>query len=238
MTKRLLDIALSALLLTLVSPLLAIAMLLIWAYDGHAPLYRSVRVGRGGRDFRMVKLRSMAVDAELRGAASTARSDERITPVGAALRRWKIDELPQFWNVLAGDMSLVGPRPNIRRGGVDQYSAEEMRLLTVRPGVTDLSSIMFLDEADILDGAPDPHKVYNLVIRPWKSRLGLLYIDNRSHLADLQIVWLTAMAIVARPFARKGVEAILDRWRAPDDLRRICRHGVVPRQAEAPGRAA
>ena len=238
MAKRTFDIVLALFALILAAPVLAVAMLLIWGQDGHSPLYRSVRVGRGGQDFRMVKLRSMVAHAELQGAASTALSDTRITPLGHAMRRWKLDELPQAWNVLQGEMSLVGPRPNTRRGGVDRYTAEERRLLTVRPGITDLSSIVFSDEADILDGAADPDALYDQIIRPWKSRLGLLYIDRRSFAADLRIVWLTALGAVARPAALRGVDAILVAWEADADLRRVCRRRTPLPRAEPPAKAA
>ena len=232
------DLLAAALALALAAPVLAAAMLLIWAQDRHSPIYWAPRVGRGGRDFRMAKLRSMTVDAERRGAASTARSDARITPVGHVLRRWKLDELPQFWNVLVGEMSLVGPRPNSRRGGVDLYTPAELDLLSVRPGITDLASIVFADEADILDGAADPDARYDAVIRPWKSRLGLLYVQRRSLGADLRILGLTALAIVARRAALTGVGALLEHWRAQDELRLICRrHDTLP-AGRPPGWAA
>lgn len=238
MLKRTFDIAVSALALALASPLMAVMLLLIWAQDGRAPLFMGVRVGRGHRDFRMAKLRSMRPDSELQGAASTSRSDGRITPLGRTLRRWKLDEIPQFWNVLRGDMSLVGPRPNTRRGGVDRYNATEARLLSVRPGITDLASILFADEAEILDGAADPDALYDAVIRPWKSRLGLLYIDHRDFPTDLLIIGLTALAVVSRPLALRGVDAILARWGAGDELRRVCRRLEPPPRAEPPGRPA
>ena len=238
MGKRLGDILLALLMLVLSAPVVALAMLLIWLQDGHAPLYRAVRVGRGGRDFRMVKLRTMVRDAEQRGGTSTAKSDTRVTPLGHQLRRWKIDELPQFWNVLKGEMSLVGPRPNTRRGGVDRYSAEEMRLLTVRPGITDLASIVFSDEGNILEGASDPDALYDAVIRPWKSRLGLLYVDRAAPMTDMRIVGLTALAIVAKPAALAGVGVILARWEADVDLRRVCRRQAPLIQAEPPGLVA
>src|SRR6516225_8232192 len=126
MIKRLIDIAFSGLGLVFAGPVILLAMLLIFSHDGHGPIYRPLRVGRGGRDFRMAKLRTMTVDAEHRGGSSTSRSDLRITAPGRLLRRWKIDELPQLWNVLLGQMSLVGPRPNVRRGGVDRYTSEEL----------------------------------------------------------------------------------------------------------------
>jgi len=222
MAKRAFDILAALVLLALASPVLVIAMLAIWRQDGHSPLHRGVRVGRGNRDFRMIKLRSMAVDAEALGGTSTARRDPRITPLGHRLRHWKIDELPQFWNVLTGEMSLVGPRPNTRRGGVDRYTSAELRLLEIRPGITDLSSIVFADEGDIIDGAADPDSAYDVIIRPWKSRLGLLYIEHGDFATDLQLLWLTALAIVARPAALRGIDAILARWGADPDLRRVC----------------
>lgn len=220
MVKRALDLVMAALLLVVAAPILAAAMLAIWLDDGGPPLYCALRVGRGGRDFRMLKLRTMTIAADRQGAASTSRSDARITAIGRLLRAAKIDELPQLWNVLAGDMSLVGPRPNSRRGGVDHYTAAEMRLLSVRPGITDLASIVFADEGAILDGAADPDALYDALIRPWKSRLGLLYVDHAGFAADLAIIALTAMALVARPPALRGVDTILARWGASDALRR------------------
>ena len=217
MAKRALDIIAALALLVLASPILAVAMLAIWLQDGRSPLHRGLRVGRGNRDFRMIKLRSMAVDAEARGGTSTARGDPRITPLGHRLRRWKIDELPQFWNVLIGEMSLVGPRPNTRRGGVDHYTSDEMMLLAIRPGITDLASIAFADEGDILAGAADPDALYDAVIRPWKSRLGLLYVARRSLWLDIRIVWLTAVAIVSRPAALDGLAGMLDQMGADPD---------------------
>lgn len=236
--KRLIDVALSLGALAAISPALAVAMLLVWAQDGGPPLYLGIRVGRGDRDFRIAKLRSMRVGAERLGGTSTAGSDGRITPVGRFLRRWKLDELPQLWNVLAGDMSLVGPRPNTRRGGVDRYTPAELRLLSVRPGITDLASIVFSDEADILDGAGDPDAAYDRLIRPWKSRLGLLYIDRRSLAVDLRLVWLTAVALADKPRALKGIDRLLARWGADAELRHVCRREVPPHPAPPPGLAA
>ncbi len=238
MVKRSIDLLLAGIALAAALPLLLVAMLLIWLQDRGAPFHFSIRVGRGGRDFTMVKLRSMTVDAGSRGGTSTARSDARITAIGHRLRRWKLDELPQFWNVLIGQMSLVGPRPNMRRGGVDHYTPAEMRLLTVRPGITDLASIVFADEADILDGAVDPDRLYDALIRPWKSRLGLLYVDHGKVGDDLRILVLTGLAIVARPLALRGVATILARWGADDALRSVClRRQPLPRAA-SPGLAA
>ena len=238
MSKRLIDIVFSVPILVIAAPVVLAAMLLIWSYDRRSPIYWAPRVGRGGRDFRMAKLRTMTVDADRIGGASTSRSDGRVTPPGRLLRRWKIDELPQVWNVLLGQMSLVGPRPNLRRGGVDRYTREEMRLLDARPGITDLASIVFADEADILDGAPDPDALYDRVIRPWKNRLGLLYLDRRTLGIDLRILALTGLAILSRPAALRCVDRILADLRVDEALRGVCRRQDPLPWAAPPGLAA
>jgi lipopolysaccharide/colanic/teichoic acid biosynthesis glycosyltransferase len=223
MIKRLMDMAISLALLIVASPVMLAAMLAIFVHDRRSPIYWAPRVGRGGRDFRMAKLRTMTVDADRSGGSSTSRSDGRITRPGRWLRRWKVDELPQLWNVLIGQMSLVGPRPNLRRGGVDRYTPEELGLLDGRPGVTDIASIVFFDEEDILEGSPDPDACYDRLIRPWKSRLGLLYLRRRSPWTDLRIIALTALAIVSKRAALHGVDGILAEWGAAADLRDVCR---------------
>ena len=119
----------------------------------------------------------MIVKADQTGVDSTAGDDKRITPIGRLVRKLKLDELSQLWNVLKGDMSLVGPRPNVPRE-VALYTSDENKLLEIRPGITDLSSIIFADEGDILHGAEDPDLRYHQIIRPWKSRLGLLYVKK------------------------------------------------------------
>ncbi len=235
MSKRLMDVAFSLALLILAGPVILAAMLAVFAHDRRSPIYWAPRVGRGGRDFRMAKLRTMTVDADRRGGSSTKRSDGRITAPGRALRRLKIDELPQLWNVLVGQMSLVGPRPNVRRGGVDRYTTEELGLLAGRPGLTDLASIVFFDEEDILESAPDPDACYDRLIRPWKSRLGLLYLSRRSLGVDLRIIALTGLAIVSKRAALQGVDRILAGWNAAEDLRSVCRReGPLP-WIEPPG---
>jgi lipopolysaccharide/colanic/teichoic acid biosynthesis glycosyltransferase len=230
MAKRGVDIVVSLLALAVIWPIVAVLALLVWAQDRHSPFYFGWRVGSGGRDFRMIKLRSMVVGADRLGGASTAGSDARLTPIGRFIRRWKLDELPQFWNVLSGEMSLVGPRPNVRAGGVDRYTPAELRLLDLRPGLTDLASIVFSDEAEILDGAPDADALYDALIRPWKSRLGLLYVARRDLGTDLWLIVLTLVAIVSKPTALRAIDAILAKWRADAELRRVCarREPLVP----------
>ena len=220
--KRLFDIVFAVFALVLLSPLLAVLALVIWAQDGHSPFHLSLRVGRNNRDFPMIKLRSMVPGAETTGGSSAASSDARITGFGRVLRRWKLDELPQFLNVLAGHMSIVGPRPNMRRGGVDSYTPVEMGLLAVRPGLTDLASIVFADEAEILEGEADADAAYDRLIRPWKCRLGLLYIERRSVAADVLIAALTATAIIARPLALGLLDLLLKRWGATASTRELC----------------
>src|SRR5947207_997277 len=138
--KRLFDIVCSTAGLILTSPILLPVMLLIWRQDGFSPFYVAARVGRGESAFRMVKLRSMIKNADKSGVDSTSTDDRRITPVGQFVRKYKLDELAQLWNVLKGEMSLVGPRPNVKRE-TDLYTTEEKKLLAVRPGITDFASI-------------------------------------------------------------------------------------------------
>ena len=238
MAKRLFDLLFASVALVIALPILMPASFLIWLQDGHWPLYAGLRVGRDGHDFRMVKLRTMVADGERLGGSSTAMSDSRLTPIGTVLRRYKIDELPQFWNVLVGDMSIVGPRPNVRNSGVDRYTPEELRLLSLRPGITDPASIVFADEGEILDRSPDPDALYDQVIRPWKNRLALLYVERGNMLVDLELVALTLLALFSRRAALRGVSAMLHRWNAPAELRRICSRSEPLPIGEPPGRLA
>jgi lipopolysaccharide/colanic/teichoic acid biosynthesis glycosyltransferase/GT2 family glycosyltransferase len=193
--KRLFDILVSFCGLLIVSPLLAAC--LVWiAFDSPGPLfYRGIRAGRFGRPFRICKLRTMVLDAEQIGGAETPANDPRITRAGHFLRRYKFDELPQLLNVLKGDMSLVGPRPEVM-DEVLCYSDEEKQLLLIRPGITDWASIKFRDEDEILRGSVDPHRAYHELIRPEKIRLGLNYVQDRSFVKDLRILWLTLRAVL------------------------------------------
>jgi len=222
MIKRLFDIVCGALGLIVASPVLLVCMYLIWRQDGYMPFYIADRVSMGGRSFRMVKLRSMIKGADRSGVDSTGANDNRITAIGHFVRRYKLDELTQLWNVVRGDMSLVGPRPNVKRE-TDLYTAEERGLLDVRPGITDLASIVFSDEGDILKDQADPDIAYNQLIRPWKSRLGLFYVKNRSIGVDIDIIFTTVVAVLSRPLALKRVGRMLERLGAPEDVRRVAR---------------
>ena len=157
MIKRLVDILASFFGLLVVSPILLPVMFLVWKEDRKSPFYIAPRSGRNGTTFKMVKLRSMIVGADKSGVDSTSDNDMRITPIGYKIRRYKLDELIQLWNVLKGDMSLVGPRPNVKPE-TDLYTNIEKGLLSVRPGITDFSSIVFSDEGDILEGKIDEQR--------------------------------------------------------------------------------
>jgi lipopolysaccharide/colanic/teichoic acid biosynthesis glycosyltransferase len=197
-TKRIVDITVAVTVLAAGAPLAALAALRIKLEDGGPVLYRGTRIGLDGRPFPMLKFRSMVVDAARIGGPSTADDDPRLTRAGRSLRRWKLDELPQFLNVLRGDMSLVGPRPQVP-ADVERYTDEERELLRVRPGITDWASVLFRHEGAILAGHPDPDLAYDELIRPRKMELGLAYVRHRSLRTDLTILWLTALAVLRSP---------------------------------------
>lgn len=230
MLKRLFDVTCSGLGLIFASPILLPVIFLVWLQDRHSPFYIASRVGRNDCPFKMVKLRSMVINADKSGVDSTSANDNRITGVGQFIRRYKLDELTQLWNVLKGDMSLVGPRPNVKRE-TDLYTPLERKLLEVKPGITDISSIVFSDEGDILRDQEDPDIAYNQLIRPGKSMLGLLYIQNQSALLDLKLCFLTVIAILSREKALAGVQNILNDINAPDDILQLAQRKspLVPR---------
>jgi lipopolysaccharide/colanic/teichoic acid biosynthesis glycosyltransferase len=232
--KRLLDLFGALVGLLVSSPVLVPAIVLVWAYDRHSPFYVAPRVGCDGRLFKMVKLRSMRINADRIGVDSTSSRDPRITPIGHFIRRYKLDELTQLWNVLWGDMSLVGPRPNVERE-TRLYTREERELLTVRPGITDFASVVFADEGEILKDQRDPDIAYNQLIRPWKSRLGIFYVRHSNVRLDLQLIRLTALAIVSRERALRGVHNELVRLAAPADLAHIALRTVSLEPLPPPG---
>ena len=234
MIKRAIDIVISTLALCVFGPFILIAMALIWLQDRRNPIYAGERIGKNGAPFRCFKLRTMTIGADRTGVDTTIRDDPRITPVGAALRKFKIDELPQFWNVLIGDMSLVGPRPNVGRE-VQKYTAEERRGLALRPGITDISSIVFSDLADILAGSTDPNRDYERLVRPWKSRLMLHYLDHQSVALDFALLALTAIGIFSKPLACRGVAALLSGTGASAELVAVARRDMPLAPAAPPG---
>lgn len=232
--KRLFDFTASLLGLIVLSPLLLVACFLVWLQDRHSPFYIPNRVGRGEKPYRMIKLRSMVVRADSTKVDSTANNDPRITVIGRIIRRCKFDEIPQLWNVLVGDMSLVGPRPNVMRE-TDLYTAEEKRLLSVRPGITDISSIVFSDEGSILEGQPDPDLTYNQIIRPYKSRLGLLYITHAGVWLDLRLIFLTLLSAVNRRAALNRLSSIIRDLGATPELVAVAVRRTPLQPAPPPG---
>jgi lipopolysaccharide/colanic/teichoic acid biosynthesis glycosyltransferase len=229
MLKRLFDVCVSAFGLLVFTPVLLPVMFLVWRQDGASPFYVANRVGKGGKEFRMVKLRSMVKDADKTGVDSTSADDVRITSVGHFIRRYKLDELTQLWNVLSGDMSLVGPRPNVKRE-TDLYTAEEQRLLSVKPGITDIASIVFSDEGDILKGQTDPDIAYHQLIRPGKSKLGLFYVEKRGFFLDIWLILQTIVAIISKSSALQHLTKKLRRLNADSELIQLASRGkpLVP----------
>ena len=215
--KRLFDLLASFFGLLFASPILVPAMILVWLQDFKSPFYIAPRVARGGGLFSMVKLRSMVVNADKTGVASTSNTDMRITPVGQFIRRYKLDELTQLWNVFTGSMSLVGPRPQVQKD-VDLYTEEERGMLKARPGITDFASIVFSDEGDILSGHENPDLRYNQVIRPWKSRLALFYIEKQSFFLDIKLILLTIQTILNREKALTEIQKLLESLGAEKSL--------------------
>jgi len=192
--KRGCDLVASAVALLLLSPLLVVLLLVVRLTSSGPGFYRQERVGRGGRTFRLVKFRSMYPDADQRGLPLTSAGDPRITPVGRILRRTKLDELAQLWNVLVGDMSIVGPRPEVPQY-VALYSAAQREVLSVRPGLTDPASIAYRYEEELLRGCADPDRCYREVILPDKLDMSLQYLRDISFWRDLAVVCRTMSSL-------------------------------------------
>jgi lipopolysaccharide/colanic/teichoic acid biosynthesis glycosyltransferase len=186
-------VALTAVLL--LSPVLLVVALIIKVGSPGPVFYRGVRIGLRGKPFRIYKFRTMVVDAEKLGGSATAEDDPRITPIGKFLRRHKLDELPQFLNVLVGDMSMVGPRPEVQKY-VDMYTLEERAILDLRRGITDWASIWNSNEAAVLEGSKDPEKTYEELIRPTKLALQLFYARNHSPGTDIKILCHTFCKLI------------------------------------------
>jgi lipopolysaccharide/colanic/teichoic acid biosynthesis glycosyltransferase len=193
--KRTFDLVASLGALVLLSPVMAVLAMRIKGYDGGPVLYAGRRVGKDGKPFGMYKFRSMVLNADKIGGSSTPDDDPRITPIGKVLRRYKLDELPQLFNVVKGEMSLVGPRPQVQ-WAVDLYTPEQRQVLTVPPGITDYASVRFPNEGEILKGSTDPDRDYMEKIHPEKMRLSLEYVHQRSLLTDFKVIAQTFLAIL------------------------------------------
>ncbi len=195
MLKRAFDMAFSLVLLVLLLPLLLVFALAVALTSPGGAFFRQVRVGRGGREFRLLKFRSMRPGSEAKGQLTIGGRDPRITGVGYLLRKTKLDELPQLWNVLVGDMSVVGPRPEVPKY-VALYNEEQRAVLSVRPGITGMASIDYIDENELLAKATDPERAYIEEVMPAKLALDLRYVREQSFALDLRII----MATVGRVF--------------------------------------
>ena len=218
MVKRSVDILFALVLLIAALPVLLFAAILI-KLDSEGPvLFRQARVGRGFRRFQFVKLRSMAYRAD--GSAYTLGADPRVTRIGYWLRRLKVDELPQLWHVLTGEMSLVGPRPVVPEL-CEQYRHAYRRLLTVRPGLTDPAAIKYCQESDVLALATDPRRYFHSVVMPDKLRISQFYMNTASVRSDLGVLAQTIFALL-----QSWMTA--DTPARPDKARRFSRRG--PRQ--------
>ena len=187
---RLADLIFSILgLILFLIPGIIISFLILFNSKGPV-IFKQIRVGKGGKDFQLLKFRTMAVNSEAKGLITVGISDPRITKIGSALRRTKLDEIPQLYNVLIGEMSLVGPRPEVRKY-VDQYSENQRIVLTVRPGITDYASIKFSNENELLSKSSDPDQYYVEYLIPVKIRLNMKFIQNPNIGNYLNIIWLT-----------------------------------------------
>ena len=194
MMKRLCDILLSGVGLIMLSPLLIVVAIWIKLDSAGPVFYRQVRVGRHNKDFRIYKFRSMYIDSDKRGLITIGGHDPRVTRAGYYIRKAKIDELPQLINVFLGDMSFVGPRPEVRKY-VDMYTAEQLHVLDIRPGITDAASIKYRNENEILEKQADPEQYYIDVVMQDKLRINLDYVAHHSLLGDLKLIFNTFGAI-------------------------------------------
>jgi lipopolysaccharide/colanic/teichoic acid biosynthesis glycosyltransferase len=213
--KRATDVLLASIGLALLSPLLALVATAVKLGSPGPVLYRGIRVGRGGRLFHILKFRTMVVDAERLGGSATGDDDPRLTRIGKLLRKHKLDEFPQLLNVLRGDMSLVGPRPEVKRL-VDTYSPAERRVLEVRPGITDWASIWDIDEGAALRAQADAEAAYRAFILPAKIRLQLLYVERQSWTEDMRILFHTCMRLFRRNWVPREIANM-----APPECHRI-----------------
>lgn len=195
MAKRLFDLLFATVLLVLLFPLLVYFALAVALTSKGGAFFAQQRVGRGGRLFRLLKFRTMRPGSEAQGQLTIGGRDPRITAVGRVLRKTKLDELPQLWNVLVGDMSLVGPRPEVPKY-VAMYTAEQRAVLSVRPGITGMASLHYIDENELLARAADPEQAYIREVMPAKLELDLRYVEQCSFLLDLRIIAATVAKVL------------------------------------------
>lgn len=197
MLKRIFDILLAALGILILLPVFLLVV--IWIkFDSRGPaFYKQIRVGKDNRDFQLLKFRSMRIGSDKSGLLTIGGRDPRVTRSGYFIRKYKIDELPQLINVVIGEMSLVGPRPEVRKY-VELYNADQRKVLSVKPGITDLASLEYFNENELLYQSTNPEKTYVDVVMPHKLKLNLKYIEQAGFATDIQIILRTIKRIVLR----------------------------------------
>lgn len=195
--KRIFDIVACSLAVILLLPLEIVIALCIVCGSKGGVFYKQVRVGKGDKDFKLLKFRTMRPNADRQGLLITVGDDDRITKIGHFLRKYKLDELPQFLNIIKGDMSVVGPRPEVRRY-VDMYNERQLRVLSVRPGLTDYASIEYISESELLAKSDNPEKTYIEEVMPAKLELNLKYIEKQSIGEDIRLIFKTLGKIAGK----------------------------------------
>lgn len=230
--KRLFDIIISIIIISISLPFISIFVLLIFFEDFGNPIYFAKRVGKNFHLITVYKLRSMKISTKS-NFLSTSDNDPRITRTGKLIRKYKIDELVQFFNVLIGNISIVGPRPNVERD-VNKYSDLEKKILSIKPGITDFASIVFSDEGIILKHSNNPDDDYNKLIRPWKSRLALIYVNNKSLYIDCILMFLTFYNLINRKKTLIYLNSILKRYTRNNELLNICLRNTELYEKEPP----
>ncbi len=194
--KRFLDVILSVLVLIILSPLFIIIAIIITCESRGGVIYSQTRVGRYNKDFKLLKFRTMYTGSDQKGLITVGEHDARITPFGYFLRKSKMDEFPQLLNIIKGDMSIVGPRPEVRHY-VDMYTEEQLKVLSVRPGLNDFASLVYIDENKLLENQEDPEEFYIKEMMPRKLELNLKYIEQQSVKTDAILIFKTLKAIVS-----------------------------------------
>ncbi len=195
--KRIFDIVFSIVGIVILSPFFILFWILIKLESKGDPIFKQLRVGKNNIDFKLYKFRTMFPDSERKGSITIGGRDPRVTRVGYYLRKFKVDELPQLFNVLKGDMSFVGPRPEVRKY-VELYSKEQLKVLTIQPGITDYASIKYFNENEILGNSPNPEHDFINIIMPEKLKLNIEYLHDNNFLRDIRIILITVLKIFVR----------------------------------------
>ena len=230
--STILNYLLSLVIAIFVLPIILFFALAIYLYDRHNPFYIANRVGKDGKCFKIIKLRSMRIDSH---KIPTTNTDPGITPIGKIIRKFKLDELPQIINVLKGDINIIGPRPQIEVEA-KRYTSEEKKIFNAKPGISDIASIVFSDQGDILKNSQAPYLLYAQIERPWKSRLALLYVEHASLRLDLKIMFYTFTNIFARRWTLNRLSKIVSQWSYDvEDLPEIVARRKDPYPYPVPG---